>query len=50
MLNTFLDSVNRINPKTCRSLSYHCFMVMVSSFTPNKGVWLYLQQGFVKTP
>ena len=38
MLNTtFLDSVNRISPKAYRSLSFHCFVVMVSGFTPNRG-------------
>ena len=35
MLNsTFLDNVNRINPKAWRSLSFHYSVVMVSDFTP----------------
>ena len=38
MLNTtFLDSVNWISPKAYRSLSFHCSVVMVSGFTPNRG-------------
>ena len=40
MLNaTFLDSVNQINPYACRSLSFHCSVVMVSDITPNRGSW-----------
>ena len=32
----FLDSINRINPRICGSLNFHCFVVMVSGFAPTE--------------